>query len=205
VGLDSHWDEVYTGGVTKVSWFQEDPAVSLRLIAELGAPRNAPIIDVGGGASTLVDRLLDRGYTDVSVLDLSDVALSEARGRLAGCTGATWICADLLTWHPPRRYEVWHDRAVLHFLVDRSSRDRYFEVLRSALAPTGWAVIGAFAADGPDHCSGLPVCRYSADDLRAALGPEFDDFATCREVHVTPRGSRQPFTWVRARRRAPVS
>jgi hypothetical protein len=193
----THWNDAYDRlGVTDVSWFQQDPASSLELIAATGAPVDSPLIDVGGGASTLVDRLLDQGHRDVSVLDLADNALAGARSRLGHRAGAVaWIVADVLSWQPQRRYRVWHDRAVFHFLTDPADRQRYRSVLRQALQPGGHAVVGTFAADGPTRCSGLSTARYSPDALAAEF-PGYRMVRHLREEHRTPSGGVQPFTWL---------
>jgi trans-aconitate methyltransferase len=193
------WDSVHAGGdATRLSWYQSIPATSLDLIATLRVPRDAAIIDVGGGASTLVDALCANGYSGMTVLDISAVALLTARRR-AGEDAATWLVADLLTWSPDRRYDLWHDRATFHFLVDEADRARYRDVLHRALRDGGHAIVATFAPDAPEQCSGMPVHSYDADSLVAALGDGFDLVATRREVHHTPTGVAQPFTWIAAR------
>ena len=192
-----YWDEVYRRlAATDVSWFQPEPTVSLELIAMATVAPYDPIVDVGGGASVLVDRLLDAGHQDVSVLDVAADVLDLARQRL-GLRGdrVDWIMHDLLTWRPDRQYRVWHDRAVFHFLTERSDRDRYRAVLRQALAKDGRVVIATFAADGPTSCSGLPTTRYSADEL-AGQFPELKLVKSTREEHRTPAAHIQPFTWL---------
>jgi SAM-dependent methyltransferase len=193
----THWHDVYARrAITDVSWFQEEPATSIELIRATGAGADSPIVDVGGGASMVVDRLLDEGYRDVTVLDVADNALAAARSRLGPRAGqVTWIVADLLNWQPDRRYQVWHDRAVFHFLTATADRRRYRSVLHRALAPGGRMVIGTFAADGPTRCSGLPTVRYSADTLAAEL-PGYRVLHQRREKHVTPSDRVQPFTWL---------
>jgi SAM-dependent methyltransferase len=192
-----HWDTAYsTRGVDGVSWYQAVPALSLELLEALDIPREAAVIDVGGGASFLVDELVARGFRDLTVLDLSASALDATRERLPDGAPVRFVQADLLEWEPDRRYDVWHDRAVFHFLVAASDRDRYVATLREAVVPRGTVIVGTFAEDGPELCSGLPVDRYSAADLSAALGDAFDVLETRREHHVTPRGAVQPFTWV---------
>ncbi len=181
-----------------MSWYQSSPTISIELIDDLSPPRETAVVDVGGGASRLIDVLLDEGFSDVSVVDVSDVALAEV-GRRVGPTAASLIHADLLAWTPTRRYGLWHDRAVLHFLVDPAERNRYVEVLHLALKPGGYVVVGVFAFDGPERCSGLPVVRYSADALSELLGADFEVVAHRREEHVTPTGAIQPFTWLTAR------
>lgn len=195
------WDGLYrTAGPTAVSWFQEHATVSLELIDAVGCTPATAVLDVGGGASTLVDDLLARGQRDVTVLDISAAALAAARARLGDPPGVTWVVHDLLTWQPPRRWDLWHDRAVLHFLVDDGDRATYASRLRRSLVPGGSFVIGTFAADGPTQCSGLPVLRYSPADLVALLG-DVEVVEQRREVHRTPGGASQPFTWVAGRLR----
>jgi len=195
-----HWDAAFEdSGVTGVSWFQPAATVSVELIERLGIPTDASVIDVGGGASLLVDALLQRGFTDVSVLDVSKSALDTVRERLGPTNSLALLHEDLLDWTPPRRFDLWHDRAVFHFLVDGQDREQYFQTLRSALRPGGAVVMATFAADGPEYCSGLPVGRYSSDDLANMFDSDFDVVEQMREEHITPAGTLQPFTWVAAR------
>ena len=202
-GREGHWQSVYTSKAeNSVSWFEAEPAVSLALIVLTGTPEDAAVIDIGGGASRLVDRLLERGFGDVTVLDLSAAALDAARARIgASAAQVQWIVADVTTWEPPRRYALWHDRAALHFLTDPTDRDAYLARLRRALLPGGHAIIGTFAPDGPARCSGLPVQRYDAESLSAALGPEFELLDSRRHTHVTPAGAEQRFHFGTLRRR----
>ncbi|MBV1851808.1 class I SAM-dependent methyltransferase [Catellatospora tritici] len=201
IGATAHWQAVYDRTEPRsVSWYQDEPATSLRLLSAAGTRPGSSVIDVGGGASTLVDALLERGVTDVTVLDVAESALGVARRRLGDRAGvAHWMARDLLTWSPLRRYGVWHDRAVFHFLTAPADRDRYRRVLEAALAPHGQAVLGVFAPDGPQTCSGLPVARYDAQEL-AAQFPGFQVEQVEREEHHTPAGHVQPFTWLRLRR-----
>jgi trans-aconitate methyltransferase len=199
----AHWDAVFAGGDEQRSWYQARPSESLRAIKRVAPDRAAAIIDIGGGSSALSGALLAAGYRDLTVLDLSKSALSLAESRLgesAECI--TWIAADVLAWRPARRFLVWHDRAVLHFFVDPNDRKAYAQTLCKALAPGGYAVIAGFAPTGPEQCSGLPVQRSSADDILDLLGPEFHVVESSVQVHTTPSNSRQPFTWVTARREA---
>jgi hypothetical protein len=196
----AHWDARYqASGPDGVSWFQNRPAASLALIAASGLDRASALIDVGGGAARLVDHLLVDGWSDVTVLDLSDVALDQARMRVGPNPCVQWIAQDLLTWRPARRYDLWHDRAVFHFLVDEDDRRQYGRVLSEALTPQATVIVGAFASDGPRQCSGLPVARYDPATLVSALGGRFDVLATQGEEHVTPQGMTQSFTWVALR------
>ena len=196
----AHWDDAYRAiGVESVSWFEPEPTMSLALLDALGTRPEDAVLDVGGGASTLVDHLVDRGFGDVTVLDVSVVALEEGRARLGPDAPVGWLREDLLSWRPPRRYDIWHDRAVFHFLSDPADRRRYLGVLADGVAAGGAVIIGTFAEDGPQSCSGLPVARYSAADLCQELGPLFQPLVCKREVHVTPTGVLQPFTWVAGR------
>lgn len=197
----AHWDDIYSRRAsTDVSWFQSVPTVSLALLEAVGARADASLVDVGAGASTLVDALVERGWSDVTVLDVSDAALAVARERLGKRPGVEWLAQDLLQWTPRRRYAGWHDRAVFHFLTDAADRDRYRSVLRDALDDDGFVLLGACAPGGPDHCSGLPIEHYDADGLAAELGSGFTVVDRRHEEHRTPAGEVQPFTWVAARR-----
>lgn len=202
-GRAAHWNQTYQHGAETRSWFQMEAAQSLHMIDLAGAGRDDAIIDVGGGASTLVDGLLARGYTDLAVLDVSPIALDVARSRLGQAARAvTWLCLDLLSWAPQRTYVIWHDRAVFHFLTDQPDRAQYLRTLGQATTPGSRAVFGCFAPDGPDHCSGLPVARYDPESLIASLGGGWKTIAVDREEHRTPNGSVQPFTWAAFRRQS---
>jgi SAM-dependent methyltransferase len=198
-GRAAHWDEVYarTGG-QGVSWFEDEPRTSLSMLARLPIrwPQTS-VVDVGGGASALVDALIGRGARAVNVVDVSDEGMAVARRRLgASAEAAQWVVADVTAWRPDEPVEVWHDRAVFHFLVEPADRAGYVAALRAGLRPGGYAVIATFAEDGPTSCSSLPTARYDADGLVAALGPGFTEVLRDRRVHVTPSGGDQPFTWV---------
>ena len=193
----THWDDRYrTVDADQVSWFEAEPTLSLELLDLAGVTAAASVIDVGGGASRLAGALVARGHADVTVLDLSTEALARARAGLSHPDTVHWVVADLLTWSPTFRYDVWHDRAVFHFLVDPRDRAAYRAVMRRALAPGGTIVVATFAEDGPTMCSGLPVRRYSADELLDELGPGLTPAATGRHDHMTPAGSVQHFAWV---------
>jgi 2-polyprenyl-3-methyl-5-hydroxy-6-metoxy-1,4-benzoquinol methylase len=192
-----HWESAYESkAATEVSWYEPVPRHSLGLIKAADLPQGAAIIDVGGGASTLVDNLLSAGFGDIAVLDLATASLGEARARL-GAEGdhVEWIAADVTTWKPVRRYDLWHDRAVFHFLVDPSSREMYLKTLRAALSPGGHVVMATFGPEGPTRCSGLDVQRYSADELSAVLGPAFRLVTTRISEHLTPGGCVQQFVY----------
>ncbi|MGP8163719.1 MAG: class I SAM-dependent methyltransferase [Acidimicrobiales bacterium] len=182
-----------------MSWFQSEPELSLELIDLLGISPSTAVVDVGGGASSLVDRLVKRGFTDISVLDISAAALEAGHRRVGESPPVQWLHEDLLVWQPGRRFGLWHDRAVFHFLTDEVDRERYLAALASGLEPGGALVMATFAEDGPEFCSGLPVLRYSSEELVDVLGRGFRAVATRRELHTTPSGVVQPFTWLAAR------
>ena len=194
---EAHWERVYqTRPADQASWYQAVPERSLAFIAAAGLDRDAPILDVGGGASTLVDQLLAAGFTDVTVLDLAHTALTAAQARLgAKAARVNWIAADVTEFQPSRRYALWHDRAVFHFLRHAAQRAAYLKVLRAALAPHGHVVLATFGPEGPTHCSGLEVERYSAGELSELLGSEFRLLRSELEEHVTPSGATQQFTF----------
>lgn len=225
----AHWQGVYgSKAETQVSWFEASPALSLELMAEAGFATDIPatdipataggatgdmparkeaIIDIGGGASRLVDELLRRGYRALSVLDISATALETARDRLAhdpvlrpAAAGVTWIAADITRWRPDRSYDLWHDRAALHFLTDPADQQAYRAALAAALRPCGIAIIGTFAPEGPERCSNLPVQRHDAASLAQLFGPGFELLATRRHDHVTPWGAVQHFQFSTFRR-----
>jgi SAM-dependent methyltransferase len=183
-----HWNEVYaTKADDELSWFEASPDTSIRLIAATGSARSGPILDVGGGTSRLADRLVELGYTDVSVLDISAEAIARRRPEVHG------IVADVTEWRPDRRYSVWHDRAVLHFLTEPGDRDAYRRAMLDALVPGGQAIVTTFAPSGPERCSGLPVRRYGVDELRAFLGDAFTLLESFERDHETPAGRIQRF------------
>lgn len=199
----THWEHIYARKTPEqLSWFQPRPALSLGLIQAAATNPEAPIIDVGGGASTLVDELLARGYRQLTVLDLSAAALGAARARLGNRASAVhWLEADICrTTLPAGRYEVWHDRAVFHFLTTPAARQRYVQNALRAVQPGGQVVIATFALDGPRMCSGLPVARYSAPALSAELGDAFRLLHTEPESHRTPAGGEQKFIYCCFRR-----
>lgn len=201
-----HWEKVYTTrGESEVSWFQETPALSLELIELVGAMQDSAIIDIGGGASRLVDHLVSRGFQDLTVLDLSAAALASARSRIGDrANRVTWITADVTLWQPQRSYDVWHDRAAFHFLTEPNDQAAYVARLRRALRVGGHAIIATFAPDGPERCSGLMVRRYDANALAATLGAGFELIDTRRHEHTTPWGAVQKFQFSTFQRSADV-
>ncbi|MCB1735711.1 MAG: class I SAM-dependent methyltransferase [Rhodocyclaceae bacterium] len=191
----AHWQSVYHAGDTGgVSWYQAIPTPSLELIAATGLKHQARVVDVGGGHSTLVDHLVGSGWDQITVVDISGSALTAARRRLGRrARRVEWVERDLLTWRPRLPYALWHDRALLHFLIDEDERERYREVMNASLEPGGFVLIGTFAEDGPERCSGLPVRRYSPRTLATWLGPEFEPLQTRLDPHRTPNGKIQHF------------
>jgi SAM-dependent methyltransferase len=198
-----HWEQVYaTKATDAVSWFQEHAEHSLRLIRETGVPLSASIIDGGGGASTLVDDLLANGYSRLTVLDLSAAALAAARDRLGERGGAVqWLEADITrAVLPAHAYDVWHDRAVFHFLTSPADRKAYVQAVLRAVKPGGHVIVATFAEDGPTRCSGLPVRRYGAQELHAEFGERFVLLRHEREAHRTPFGTTQQFVYCYCRK-----
>lgn len=196
------WDAIYAAkGACGVSWYQASPSPSVQWIEALAPEPTSQLIDVGAGASTLVDALLKRGYRAITLLDQSAIALAMTRERLQAdpvlaqwVTGIDWLQGDLLDAVLPHHgYDLWHDRAVFHFFTSESERQRYRQLLRQALRPGGHLILATFAADGPSHCSGQPVRRYSLEDLVLALGPGFDLVDHRQDRHLTPAGHGQPF------------
>lgn len=193
-----HWERIYrTKSPEQLSWFQEGPTVTLKMLELADATIDASVIDVGGGASRLADYLLSQGYEHLTVLDVSRAALEHSQRRL-GSAGehVRWIVGDVLEVELPERYDIWHDRAVFHFLTDPRDRRRYSERLFDALEPRGHAIIATFAEDGPERCSGLPCVRYSSKALEAELGQgRFGLVASIPEAHITPKGVEQRFRY----------
>jgi SAM-dependent methyltransferase len=199
--LVGHWETVHERvGPRGGSWYQAEPRISVALIQAFAVAKDTPIIDVGGGSSRLVDELIQQGFSDISVLDVSARALQLARARLgAAASRVRWLREDLLDWEPPRAYGLWHDRALFHFLVEPEQQERYVSLLRASVSPGGVVIMATFAPDGPDHCSGLPVARYRPQELVDVLGEGFTCLGSWREDHPTPGGATQPFIWVAAR------
>jgi SAM-dependent methyltransferase len=197
-----HWNEVYgQRGDADVSWFESEPSVSLELVDLLGIGGGHSAVDVGAGASRFVDALRSRGFSDLTAVDISDEGLALARARLGEQANAVrWEVADVLEWEPARQFDLWHDRAVFHFLTDPEDRSRYTALLNRSVPVGGFAIVATFAEDGPLQCSGLDVARYSPETLAAALGEGFEIAASRRHDHATPWGAIQPFTWLAVRR-----
>ncbi len=194
-----HWENVYRDrDPEQVSWYQAHPETSLALIQASGIDASAPIIDIGGGASRLIDQLLQTGYTDVSVLDISATALGYAQQRLGEeARRVAWLESDITRFEPQRHYALWHDRAVFHFLTQAADRARYVAALQQALPPGGQLILASFAIGGPAQCSGLDVVQYDGDKLLDTLGAGFKLLETHREDHRTPAQAIQAFQYFR--------
>ena len=201
-GEQEHWVRVYEDKApTAVSWYQESPEPSLLALNRFGASPSSSLIDVGGGASNLVDALLERGWQDITVLDIATPALEAARARLGPAADKVqWNVADITDWRPTRMFDVWHDRAVFHFLTDPQQREAYRRALSQCVVVGGLVIIATFALDGPEKCSGLPVQRYDAARLAEELGGTLQLIEGWREEHVTPWGAKQSFNWCAFRR-----
>ena len=193
----NHWEELYhSTSPGKVSWYQENPATSLDFIEKTGLPKEAPILDVGSGASTLVDQLLLRGYRNLALLDVSTKALLLTRQRLGGkATSVAWHHGDVTRYSLPEQYSLWHDRAAFHFLVDPSDRRAYVTSLRQGLRPQGHLILATFAVGGPTRCSGLDATQYDTQKITTELGQDFRLIETLEELHQTPAGVEQLFSY----------
>jgi SAM-dependent methyltransferase len=206
MGKAQHWERIFAErDPNELSWYEEVPEASLALIEEAAIPFGAAILDVGGGTSRLAGLLLASGYTDVTVTDISPAALALARADLGvAAEQITWVQSDVRSHDFARLFDLWHDRAVFHFMVEDDDRDRYLSVLRRTLRPGGHLVLAAFGPGGPSHCSGLPVVRYGAEDLVEILGADFELVSAQIQTHQTPAGQEQEFSYSHFRRRLGV-
>ncbi|MEY3657203.1 MAG: hypothetical protein RL114_1561 [Actinomycetota bacterium] len=197
---NEHWEQVYSSKkADEVSWYQRDPEVSRRLIKNHATSTDA-VIDVGAGQSLLVDSLLSDGFADVTVMDISEAAVSEVRHRIPNTSSVSYVVADVREWKPTKNFGLWHDRAVFHFMTSEADKAAYLGVMAQAVSPDGIAIIGTFAEDGPTQCSGLDVSRYSPSQLAAVFSEFFELETSESEEHITPWGAMQHFTWVTLRR-----
>jgi SAM-dependent methyltransferase len=200
----AHWESTYAERTPeKVSWFEPRPQRSLELIQASGVDHDAGILDVGGGASSLAAHLLDMGYEDITVADISPTALAHAEAELGGSAErVAWVVADIRTHGFDRRYDLWHDRAVFHFMVSPADRASYLDVLRRTLRPGGDLILATFGLQGPTQCSGLPVERYSAEALQQVLGEDFQLLSSSLATHYIPSGASQQFLYAHLHRRS---
>ncbi len=195
----THWENIYQDNAPQdVSWHQQEPFLSLQFIQNTGLRLDEPIIDVGGGASLLVDYLLSSGYLDIGVLDISEHALANTKTRLGEATRKiNWYAIDITKFKPPRQYALWHDRAVFHFLTAEPEREQYIQVLNQSLRTGGHLIIAAFATGGPQKCSGLDIVQYNKSRISAELGQGFDLVEEADELHITPTNVEQKFSYFR--------
>lgn len=193
----AHWQNVYDDKPSlDVSWYQKEPTLSLELIRSADTGSDGAIIDVGGGASVLVDHLYNEGFNKLAVLDISNNALTSAKKRLGdSAKNIDWFEVDITQFDAPHQFSVWHDRAVFHFLTDQSDRQEYVKVLKKSLIEGGHLIIAAFAIGGPEKCSGLPIVQYDAEKLRLELGEDFELLEEIEEAHTTPAGKGQQFRY----------
>lgn len=194
-----HWEKVFRQkSADQTSWHQDVPQLSLAMIARASLDFKTPIIDIGGGASLLVDHLLEQGYSDLTILDISVAALEQAKARLGNRAGVpVWVEADVTRFRPVRQFGLWHDRAAFHFLTDPEDRRSYVDVLTRALITRGQAVIATFSPQGPEKCSGLDIIQYDASRIGETLGPAYDLLEQREERHLTPSGGEQWFNYFR--------
>mgnify|MGYP000344845664 CR=1 FL=1 len=193
-----HWETVYqTKARDEVSWFREHLDTSLRMIQNTGAGKDAAMIDVGGGNSTLVDDLLERGFVDISVLDISESAIAGSKDRLGEkANQVNWITADITAVDLPQsHYDLWHDRAVFHFLTEEEDRRKYVELVKRSIKPGGHIIVASFGPEGPQKCSGLDVVRYSPETMHGEFGETFKLIESVGETHNTPFGTTQDFVY----------
>ncbi|MFQ5736115.1 MAG: class I SAM-dependent methyltransferase [Thermodesulfobacteriota bacterium] len=194
-GMKEHWESIYRKkGLKEVSWYQERPKASWELMEFIGIRKDAAIIDIGGGDSLFVDFLLSEGFSNITVLDISGEAISRAKKRLGAKAGTVrWIVSDIMDFAPTERYDLWHDRAVLHFLSERRKLDRYVKTARQAMNINGKLIVGTFSESGPERCSGLTVHRYSETGMQAQFKRYFNKIKCVFEDHVTPFKTIQNF------------
>ena len=192
-----HWDEVYaTKKVTEVSWYEPMPEVSLKCIADCELPKDAAVIDVGGGDSFLAEFLIGKGFTDITVLDISQNAIERAKKRLVEkADEINWIVADVVSFTSQKKFKLWHDRAAFHFLTTDVEVQQYVQTIKDSVAPGGFVILGTFSENGPDKCSGLPIRKYSIGQMQKLFSEGFISMS-CKNVdHETPSGKRQNFTF----------
>jgi ubiquinone/menaquinone biosynthesis C-methylase UbiE len=199
----NYWDKVYTDKTEKeVSWFQEQPTKSLNFIAELNLPKDAAIIDVGGGDSRLVDHLLKEGYSDITVLDISEVSLQKLKTRLGDTLNKVkYVTSDVLAFRSQTQFDLWHDRAAFHFLTNQDQINHYLEIVNSSLRSDGHLIISTFSKNGPEKCSGLPIHQYSDTELKSLFAKDFKNTKCIEDTHTTPWGTTQSFVYCGFRKR----
>lgn len=199
----THWENIYgTKKFTETSWYQKKPEVSLNYIAEAGLKKDSSIIDVGGGDSFLVDFLIAEGYSNISVLDISEKALERAKERLGDkALNVNWIVADAAGFKPEEKYDIWHDRAAFHFLTEKTDIEKYINTLEGSINPGGYVILGTFSDQGPEKCSGIKIRQYSPEEMSQLLSPQFELIGCENHDHTTPTGVIQNFTFCRWRKK----
>ncbi len=190
-----HWENIYnTKNLTQVGWYQEKPIISLDFLSSAHLSKNSKIIDVGGGESRFVDYLLDGGYKDITVLDISESAIIKAQQRLGDdAQKVKWIISDITEFQPSEKYDFWHDRAAFHFLIDAHDVKKYVSLVQKAITPCGQVVVGTFSTDGPSKCSGIPIHQYTEDTLNTIFQDDFEKINSFYHDHITPSGQLQNF------------
>ncbi len=198
-----HWNKIYeTKDTSKVSWYQPLPEMSLRIISESDLPASASIIDIGGGDSMLACHLLEIGFKDISVLDISSSAIEKAaRNMEKNAQQIKWIVSDITEFQPPEEFDFWHDRAAFHFLINDADINKYVDTARKGIKPGGFLFVGTFSEIGPETCSGLPVSRYSESGMEARFASDFKKLKCVNELHITPSGKQQHFIYCLFRRK----
>ncbi len=199
-----HWEEIYKSkNTTEVSWFQASPTTSLQIVKEFNLPQSAKIIDVGGGDSFMVDRLLEMGYRNITVLDISETAINKAKDRLGEkAKTVKWIVDDATGFQPTETYDFWHDRAAFHFLTEKQEISSYVDTIRSSVKPGGYLVLGTFSEQGPTKCSGIEIKQYSENSMKSLLTDFFNKIRCITIVHITPSNTLQNFIFCSFRRLA---
>lgn len=200
---EAHWQNIYaTKDFENVSWYQKYPKTSVRLIETSNLPKNASIIDIGGGDNYLVDALLELGYTNITVLDISSNAIERAKKRLGNqADKVKWIVSDITAFSPETTYDYWHDRAVFHFLRDKDAINKYLSTVNLAVGTNQFFSIGTFSENGPNKCSGIEIKKYAVEDLTQLFHPQFEAIESFKELHPTPFETTQEFSFVRFRKR----
>lgn len=199
----AHWQNIYaTKDFENVSWYQKYPKTSVRLIEESNLPKDAAIIDIGGGDNYLVDALLELGYTNITVLDISENAIERAKKRLGDkANSVNWIVSDITDFQPQQKYDYWHDRAVFHFLTDDEKVAKYQRLVSGGVGNGKYFSIGTFSENGPNKCSGIEIRKYSTDDLNEKFSQNFEELERFNEVHPTPFDTTQDFSFVKFKKK----
>jgi cyclopropane fatty-acyl-phospholipid synthase-like methyltransferase len=197
INSKTYWENIYeTKDTSQVGWFQPQPQLSMSLIAELSLGKNSKVIDIGGGDSSLIDHLLENKYRNLTVLDISAKAMEKATQRLGEkSTGVEWIVSDIRDFEPANKYDLWHDRAAFHFLIEDEDIEKYLTITKKSIREGGFMIIGTFSDKGPNTCSGLPVKQYSLEELENLFSPSFEIITRFNTDHITPSGQPQNYSF----------